>query len=279
MCKIGPYLDANKVKKLPPTFGPGSLNITLRDTIQGCVDSVKSSEDDKHLKEVFKFLKGGNGQKVVKAFFDNKYNIRKMPHLNRESTFWSYVETFLHDLKCCPNLMSDKKLETICDNCSKTSNKSNNETEKPNCFDTNKVESKTDSIESVANVSVKRKSSFSDFNYTNTITTTPLGIPPVKSQKITKTVASNQVSDLSLSPTPSPQPKRATPVSVQSVRSPPQPQPLPPLSANPAEWSIDDVIRHLISVDASLETHAETFRKHVSLLRSNYCLSNRSNLM
>lgn len=35
------------------------------------------------------------------------------------------------------------------------------------------------------------------------------------------------------------------------------------LPVNAAEWSIDDVIRHLVSIDASLDIHADTFRKHV----------------
>ena len=259
-CDCGPYLDSSKIKKLPVSFGPGSLNITLKDTVQACVDSVKTSEDDRHLKHVFRLLKAGNGQKIVSALFDMKTNTRKMPHLNRESTFWSYIQTFLEDIKCCPNLMSKTKLDTICDKCSKK------ETEKQNSFVENKVETKVNANESPAKVCVKRKSSFSDFETkTPTLTSTPLAIPAVKAPKITKTLTSNQVTALP-SPPPTPiQPKKSVPVVVQSNRVPPS-QPLPPLSVNPAEWTIDDVIRHLITVDASLEAHADTFRKHVSVV-------------
>ncbi|RWS22937.1 polycomb protein SCMH1-like protein [Leptotrombidium deliense] len=35
-----------------------------------------------------------------------------------------------------------------------------------------------------------------------------------------------------------------------------------PIANNPLEWHIEDVIRHLTSIDQSLIIHAETFRKH-----------------
>ena len=37
------------------------------------------------------------------------------------------------------------------------------------------------------------------------------------------------------------------------------------LPIDPAEWSIDDVMQYLSSVDSALNVHAQLFHKHVSL--------------
>ena len=36
------------------------------------------------------------------------------------------------------------------------------------------------------------------------------------------------------------------------------------LPIDPAEWSIDDVMRYLSSIDSALNVHAQLFHKHVS---------------
>lgn len=36
------------------------------------------------------------------------------------------------------------------------------------------------------------------------------------------------------------------------------------LSADPNDWTIDDVVQYISEVDSSLATHSEAFRKHVS---------------
>lgn len=40
----------------------------------------------------------------------------------------------------------------------------------------------------------------------------------------------------------------------------------PPLTSDPAEWSVDDVMRYLTSVDSGLSVHAQLFQKHVILI-------------
>lgn len=62
---------------------------------------------------------------VITAMFDGKTQARKLPHLNRESTFWSYIKSFSKDLKCCPNFLSDVKITGPCIKCS-TDNKNKN---------------------------------------------------------------------------------------------------------------------------------------------------------
>lgn len=36
------------------------------------------------------------------------------------------------------------------------------------------------------------------------------------------------------------------------------------LSADPNDWTIDDVVQYISEVDSSLATHSEAFKKHVS---------------
>ena len=51
------------------------------------------------------------------------------------------------------------------------------------------------------------------------------------------------------------------PSTLQDQRSPTT---SPPSSLNPSDWTTDDVIKHISSVDSSLDVHAEMFRKHVN---------------
>lgn len=39
---------------------------------------------------------------------------------------------------------------------------------------------------------------------------------------------------------------------------------IPSSPSDPSEWSVDDVMRYLISVDSGLSVHAQLFQKHVN---------------
>lgn len=43
-------------------------------------------------------------------------------------------------------------------------------------------------------------------------------------------------------------------------------------SSDPADWSVDEVMNYLISVDSALSVHAELFRKHVSAVHQSLAL-------
>ncbi|CAG2112004.1 unnamed protein product [Medioppia subpectinata] len=332
-CDCGPYLARESVRRMPVTYGPGSLNRTLKEAVQALQDSANVP------KTVFSCLKAGNGRMIVSARFDGKNNARKMPHLNRESTFWSYIQTLLEDLHCCPNLMSDERLESSCDKCApssgapqpssaatapKASTATSTTATAVNAKSTPKLKAESVSTaapavdhrqnrntaaatKSVATETahvgaqttlsttpaVKRKNSVLDNDYKSTPDLSTRQSPPArapKSPKLTNTAASSAaaatVADISTTPTPLPpasathrvsiQPNRTasvatsssfsgnttgllSPTAVAMATTPTSP---PPLATNPAEWTIDDVIRHLVTVDASLQSHAETFRKH-----------------
>ncbi|XP_054158235.1 polycomb protein SCMH1-like [Oppia nitens] len=377
LCHCGPYLSLQSVKRLPEAFGPGSLNKTLQDTVQAFVNSASD------LRTAFNLVRPGNGRLVVTAKIGGRTSFRKMPHLSRESTFWSYLQQLLEDLKCCPNLLSIRKLETgKCDNCLTNSNSNNlvnnNNTNngtkvKPELYESNQKTKNTLSVATVktepkavqssetqtigtqsssstttttaSSLSMKRRNSSlindnnnnfksstntsTDLNSTassggfsrstantTTITTNNNNTTTNKSPKLMSTSLMSSGSDISsISSSPSPQQQQqlkrssaaqthyhqqqqqhhhnhhqqqqlhqqqhhrfapSTPVPsslaaasvAHSMTITPIPAipsaaaSLPPLSTNPADWTIDDVIRHLITVDVSLESHAETFRKH-----------------
>ncbi|CAG2178796.1 unnamed protein product [Oppiella nova] len=238
---------------------------------------------------------------VVSARFDGKNNARKMPHLNRESTFWSYIQTLLEDLKCCPFLLSDVKLGSTCDKCgakgcpptppatttaaakgsvvkkSEPSVLSTDCKPKPNAV-TKSVATETVSVHmaaqtlvSTSSTPIKRKISDIEFKSTpDSSTRNPVRAP--KSPKLMNNTPAIVASTADISTPPTHRisivthrtAPPMTPTSVSVLLSPPTPVPVAavPIPPNPAEWTIDDVIRHLISVDASLESHADTFRKH-----------------
>ncbi|CAG2122040.1 unnamed protein product, partial [Medioppia subpectinata] len=55
-CDCGPYLARESVRRMPVTYGPGSLNRTLKEAVQALQDSANVP------KTVFSCLKAGNGR-------------------------------------------------------------------------------------------------------------------------------------------------------------------------------------------------------------------------
>lgn len=251
------------------------MNQLLRDVAQRLVHSAKD------VSCVFGKLKAGNGRASVSAEFDGRTQLRKMPHLNRESTFWQYLWTLMAELKCCPNLLANRRLTTNCDKCDSGSTPTPALVKvKPEPKFEPKFEPKTNSETVVNVVPLKRKSSSTEPEVKSAPVRMSLTVPtqprPAKSPKAVATVTSNQQIFTT------PPNKSAAVCAVQTVRvsAPTQSAPVvpmqtspsqlqsssqtPPLSSNPTEWTIDDVIRYLTLQEPNLEQHAETFRKHVS---------------
>ncbi|XP_028617714.1 sex comb on midleg-like protein 2 isoform X1 [Grammomys surdaster] len=91
----GPYLDPQKVQQLPSHFGPGPVNVILRQTVQACVDSAF------HAKTVFLLLKPDNrGGEMITAFFSGKVHTVNLPPVNSASFALRFLENFCHSLHC-----------------------------------------------------------------------------------------------------------------------------------------------------------------------------------
>ncbi|XP_076774439.1 sex comb on midleg-like protein 2 isoform X2 [Arvicanthis niloticus] len=91
----GPYLDPQKVQQLPDHFGPGPVNVILRQTVQACVDSAFQA------KTVFLLLKPDNrGGEMITAFFDGKAHTVHLPPVNSASFALHFLENFCRSMQC-----------------------------------------------------------------------------------------------------------------------------------------------------------------------------------
>ncbi|XP_016008182.1 sex comb on midleg-like protein 2 isoform X1 [Rousettus aegyptiacus] len=99
---VGPYLDQKKIEQLPDHYGPGPVNVVLRQTVQACMDCALDS------KTVFGFLKPDDrGGEVITAFFDGETHSVHLPPVNSASFALRFLETLCHTLHC-ENLLSSQ---------------------------------------------------------------------------------------------------------------------------------------------------------------------------
>uniref|UniRef100_A0A8C2S0Q0 SLED domain-containing protein n=1 Tax=Capra hircus TaxID=9925 RepID=A0A8C2S0Q0_CAPHI len=98
----GPHLDQKKIQQLPDHFGPGPVNVVLRQTVQACVDCAIQS------KTVFEFLKPDDrGGEVITAAFDGEIHSIQLPPVNSASFVLRFLENLCHSLQC-DNLLSSQ---------------------------------------------------------------------------------------------------------------------------------------------------------------------------
>ncbi|XP_076774696.1 LOW QUALITY PROTEIN: sex comb on midleg-like protein 2 [Arvicanthis niloticus] len=91
----GPYLDPQKVQQLPDHFGPGPVNVILRQTVQACVDSAFQAKD------CFLLLKPDTrGGEMITAFFDGKAHTVHLPPVNSASFALHFLENFCRSMQC-----------------------------------------------------------------------------------------------------------------------------------------------------------------------------------
>ena len=57
--------------------------------------------------------------KFLSAYFNSRTQLKKLPVVDKVSTFWNYIESLLEQLECCDNLVSSQALEARCPKCSK----------------------------------------------------------------------------------------------------------------------------------------------------------------
>ncbi|XP_074048436.1 sex comb on midleg-like protein 2 isoform X4 [Macrotis lagotis] len=98
----GPHLDKKKVQLLPDHFGPGPVNVVLRQAVQACVDCAHQ------VKMVFGFLKSGHhGGEMITASFDGEKHATNLPSVNSASFVLRFLEKLCHSLQC-DNLFSSQ---------------------------------------------------------------------------------------------------------------------------------------------------------------------------
>jgi hypothetical protein len=58
-CYCGPYLNQQKVMRLPSQYGPAVMNRVLYDVLKGCLESAITEKD------VFNLIPEGHGRVVI----------------------------------------------------------------------------------------------------------------------------------------------------------------------------------------------------------------------
>ncbi|XP_070188545.1 polycomb protein SCMH1-like isoform X2 [Littorina saxatilis] len=110
-CYAGHFLSAHKVRTLPLRLGPGSLSRVLMETVQNCINCATDE------RKVFNLVKEGSSKVCVTATFQGKTYSKSLVSVERVSTFWSYLESFLEELGACENLLSSHPLSGPCLKC------------------------------------------------------------------------------------------------------------------------------------------------------------------
>ncbi|XP_077489053.1 polycomb protein Scm isoform X2 [Amblyomma americanum] len=265
-CSCGPYLDPAKIGQLPRQLGPGSMNRVLREAVQACVDCALNE------KNVYNLLRRGEGKVIINANFDGQPHTCRLPAVDKVSAFWTYLENLFEDLLCCENFYSSQPVQGGCTKCaSKAATRPRAE---QSSMDTARTGASTASNPVAAPgeanhnqgssgsassmTAIKRRPS-SDSSGTTLSAQQGTQPPPAKiacmRSNSTDTEASSTTNQYSERPQRPAGVSPATPAA--SVA-----KPGPPPSSPPSEWSIEDVIRYISSLDAALATHSDLFRRH-----------------
>ncbi|XP_057373820.1 polycomb protein Scm-like [Daphnia carinata] len=265
MCNCGPHLDPSKVKRLPRLIGPGTLSHVLRETVQGIVDAALQT------KQTFSILRTrqGDGNIVIRAKYENVVHTLRLPPVDDIMGLETYLEFLSEDLGYCENLISTVAVAD-CKKCAANSAGSD-PADKPDGLRAFKRKGR----DSKPAVNVKRKklmtSPKSDLNELNKREPiSPSSGSPVENcltNKATNANATVAPLEIELNPeSQCPDQQKATSTTSHDneteTRGTHLNTKVSSASADPAEWSVDDVMRYLTSVDAGLSVHAQLFQKH-----------------
>lgn len=261
-CSCGPYLDPSKIAQLPRQLGPGSMNRVLREAVQACVDCALNE------KSVFDLLRRGEGKVVINAHFDGAVHACRLPPVDKASAFWTCLENLLEELLCCENLYSSQPLlQGACTKCKARPLPPIRAAAEQSSVDTGRT-GPGSNVSGTANAAgqnnggadagsgVKRRWS------SDSASTTPSpNTPPAPASPAAKIpcVRSNST-DTEASSTTNHQAERPQRPVGSSTVAPVAPR--PPPTGPASEWSIEDVIRYISSLDAALATHSDLFRRH-----------------
>lgn len=238
-CKVGPLIDRKKTESLYTQFGPGSITRVLREAVQACVNC---SHDEV---AVLKLLNPGNGRILITGNSEGRLITKRLPSIDKVSSFWSFLEGFLEKLECCNNFYSSQQLEGLCAKCSVV-------VEEENTI----PESSHRDQESKHQLMMKSESTYLD-------DVKPVGPKVLHKQDSRKRRWSSESgeSHKAVSSTKiyhSERPAEAEASSTSDIQIKYEEK----ISHCPTFWTINDVIAHIASVDPGLGTQADVFRKH-----------------
>lgn len=243
-CSCGPYLNPQKIAQLPQQLGPGSINRVLREAVQACVDCALVE------KNVYNLLRRGEGKVIINATVDGQLQTCRLPVMDKVSSFWNYLENLFEELLCCENFYTAQPLEGGCTKCA---SKGPTKARVPDAVSKHEAHGTPVSSNSSASAAaIKRRWSTE--------------IPPrgTREQNSAHQSALPPSSPSSLRPPAAKIPcarSNSADAEASSTTSHPE-KPKAPPSSPPSEWSIEEVIQYIASVDLALASHADLFRRH-----------------
>ncbi|KAM8953553.1 sex comb on midleg-like protein 4 isoform 3-T3 [Pelodytes ibericus] len=260
----GPYLDRKKVQQLPDHFGPERPSMVLQQAVQACIDSAHQQ------KSVFSLVKQGYGGEMVSvsASFEGKQHLLSLPVVNSIGYVLRFLKKLCRSL-ICDNLFSNQPFVQY-------STTSDNSKE----YDTGRMESAETVIPEdylVDPVNTKKYSmdpSDSAFNYMGSMY--PMrqnsGDGRVgggggssscshRSSQMSSGLSSVNLRRQTTSPT-----RNGSYLEGNRSASSPSPEnqeAVRPVSKDPSNWSVEDVVWFVKDADPqALGPHVDLFRKH-----------------
>lgn len=243
-CRIGDHLSKKKVSVLNSTYGPYPATKMIQLIMQLLLECAIDT------KAISQYVKQGKGKLVNVG--RTRLNLRTV---ETPQDFWNEIQGFLTSIGCCEEFVADGE-------CTRCTNTDRGFTEREQASRKRPTEDLFH--ENSAKISKTELHSHS----------TATSVSSVKNSTVTKspTPTSSQRMQQHVQPLP---PLAVAPYQRQVQSHPPsipaniartdQPQRNGQSRTDPTEWSTEDVISHIISVDSSLAVHADSFRRHVSI--------------
>lgn len=304
-CNPGEYINVQEFKRVTLLYnnkiGPSQLNKTMKDILQLIVNCCKG-ECRAYILEM---IRPGNGSfEVETGFMENGQEKKmKLPHFNRASAFWNYLNNFLGGLKCCKNLVSMMPVE--CDLCTNNRSKespliNNNlkapqpaaiKAQQPSAIKSQQPSAikaqQLSAIKPTINQSIIKQQQLINrpkvnhstpinnklINNNKPVTIVQKSTAPIATPKQTPPpTATTTTTTPTANNTPTTLKRKSEDQSLSAPKivktnghhSPPESSTSEPQLSNPNDWSIDDVINFLKMNDKSLD-FAELFKAHVSI--------------
>ncbi|XP_024884244.1 polycomb protein Scm isoform X2 [Temnothorax curvispinosus] len=231
-CYCGPYFDFRKVKVMPAQFGTGPMTNVARDIFQAFLMAAMNP------RQMLSLLINGEGETINLSMGTLKKPATvRLPVFLEEEDFYTYIRQQLEDLRACEYMLVRRK--EPCNKC-------------PNTPPQQQQQQPQSTVKEELIIGEKRK--WSSENQQNLTSTEQQHVQQTTVQSTNNSTGSPSASKQARKSVPELEAATSTTQSETSGnRTPP---------AEPAEWTIEDVIHYIAITDPALGQHADLFRKH-----------------
>ncbi|XP_011874085.1 PREDICTED: polycomb protein Scm [Vollenhovia emeryi] len=231
-CCCGPYFDIRKVKAMPAQFGTGPMTSVARDIFQAFLMAATNP------RQILTLLRNGEGETINLSMGTLKKPAAvRLPVFLEEEDFYTYIRQQLEDLHACEYMLARRK-----EPCNK-------------CPNTPQLQEPQFTNDEETNNTIGEKRRWPSESQQN--------LPSSQKQHVQQTTVQSMNNSSGSSPTANKQARKSVPeleAATSTTQSETSGNRTP--SAEPAEWTIEDVIHYIAITDPALGQHADLFRKH-----------------